>query len=76
MTGGRGLDTFREENIKDTHYRAIYDYPNDKDIFPDNDIGGGIGIYLWDRKHNGEVKYHTYKGNECFITEPLFRHRR
>lgn len=63
MTGGRGLDDFRAENIKDTKFALIHDYENDQEVFPNTDIGGGIMYFLWDSLHDGELDYYLHNGN-------------
>ena len=62
MTGGRGLDDFRKENISDERYAIIHDFENDREVFPNNDVGGGVMYFLWDNTHTGELDYflHNY----------------
>ena len=47
--GGRGLDEFRDEMLKDRHLTHIVDYPNATDCFPGVDISGGVCYFLWER---------------------------
>lgn len=63
MTGGKGLDSFRKENLLDTHYKVIHDYENDKELFPNTDIGGGVMYYVWDRNYNGMLDYYHHDKN-------------
>ena len=56
-TGGRGLDGFREEMLKDKRIRKIVDYPDSKDCFGGVDIAGGICYFLWNRDHEGECEF-------------------
>jgi len=60
MTGGKGLDDFREKNIKDQRWSVIHDYENDVEVFPNTDIGGGVMYFLWDSKHTGELDYYEH----------------
>lgn len=53
FTGGKGLDKFREEMLKDTRIKVLKDYVNAKDCFPGLSISGGISYFLWSRDHNG-----------------------
>ncbi|MEG1751946.1 MAG: Eco57I restriction-modification methylase domain-containing protein [Clostridia bacterium] len=64
MTGGKGLDKFRLENLKDTHYKSIHDYEDDKQLFPNTDIGGGVMYFVWNNNYSGMVDYyfHNSKG--------------
>lgn len=59
FTGGRGLDAFRSEMLKDQSMRYIHDYADSKDIFPSVDISGGINYFLWDKKYKGECHFVT-----------------
>ena len=49
MTGGKGLNRYRNEMMHDTHVKSIDDFINSKDVFPNVDIKGGIVIYLYDK---------------------------
>ena len=69
MTGGRGLDNFREENINDKHFTLIHDYENDQEIFPNTDIGGGIMYFLWDKNHNGQLDYYMHNNDSIIKTK-------
>lgn len=48
--GGKGLDSFRAEMLKDGHITEIIDFPNAKDLFPDISLGGGACIFLRERE--------------------------
>lgn len=77
FSGGRGLDSFRDEMLKDTRLRKMVDYTDSEDCFPGVDIAGGICYFLWDRDnrgacevttiHNGESKTTTRKLDEHSI---------
>lgn len=49
--GGRGLDEFRIEMLKDKHFAYIKDFPNPKDCFPTANISGGVCYYRWECAH-------------------------
>lgn len=53
FTGGKGLDTFRENMLNDKRIKVLKDYVNAKDCFPGLSISGGICYFLWNRDHNG-----------------------
>lgn len=57
FAGGKGLDLFREKNLKDRHYRIIFDYPNPKDCFPTANISGGVCYFLYDKDYNGNCTF-------------------
>ncbi len=71
--GGRGLDEFREEMLKDDRIRIIVDFPNASDCFPGVDISGGVCYFLWDRDHRGDCEITTIKGSDQVskMTRPL-----
>ena len=56
-TGGKGLDEFRAEMLKDKRIRKIIDFPNSKDAFPGVDIAGGVCIFHWDRRYSGLCEF-------------------
>lgn len=81
MTGGKGLDKFRDDMIHDKHFLVLHDYTNSKNVFPSVDIKGGICYFLRDRdkedkckiyKHDSENVKYSYRnlvedGDEIFI---------
>jgi len=62
-SGGKGLDTFRNEMLTDNHIRIITDYFNAEDCFPGVDISGGVCFFLWDRDNQGECDVISIRGN-------------
>lgn len=56
FSGGRGLEEFRQDMLKDKHIRVLVDYENFKDVFPGVDLAGGACYFLWDRDHPGVCK--------------------
>jgi len=64
FSGGRGLDQFRDEMLKDTSIRKIIDYPNSADSFPGVDISGGICYFLWDRDNKGNCNVSTFESGQ------------
>lgn len=53
FAGGKGLDEFRENMLKDKRLRFLIDYLNAKDCFPGVSLGGGVCYFLWDRDNKG-----------------------
>ncbi len=49
MTGGKGLDEFREETIHDRHFTVLHDFANAEECFSGVDIKGGICYFLWEK---------------------------
>ena len=56
-SGGRGLDTFREEMMGDRRFAKIVDYSNSQTLFPTVDIAGGLCYFLWDSQYNGQCLF-------------------
>ncbi|ATA76232.1 Uncharacterized adenine-specific methylase [Capnocytophaga canimorsus] len=82
FAGGKGLDDFRDEMLKDKRIKEIYDYPMASEVFPGVEIKGGINYFLWQSDYNGDCLIKTYEegkvvsemqrplkeeGNEVFI---------
>lgn len=65
--GGKGLDSFREEMLNDSHLRVLYDCLTPEDIFPNTNIRGGVCYYLWDRSYDNTeslTRVVTFENNE------------
>ena len=62
FSGGRGLDEFRNEMLKDKRLNIIHDFPNAADCFPGVEIKGGVCFFLWDRSYNGKCDIYTHNG--------------
>ncbi len=56
FAGGKGLDDFRDEMLKDKKIKQIVDFSNSKDCFPGVNIAGGVCYFLWDNQYNGDCK--------------------
>lgn len=65
-SGGKGLDKFREEMLKDTRLRVLEDFPDSSQVFPGTQIKGGVCFFLWDRDNKGKalVRNHIEKTNK------------
>ncbi len=60
MTGGKGLDKFRERMLSDRRLRSISDYPKLYEAFPGVKVRGGISYFVWDRDNEGPCEIQTY----------------
>ena len=73
FSGGKGLDEFRMEMLKDNKLRILHDYPIGADCFPGTRIAGGVCYFLWDRDNGGLCKVISHKGEKIVseMTRPL-----
>lgn len=72
-SGGKGMDEFRDEMLKDNRLRQIVDYPEAIDCFPGVQIKGGVCYFLWERDNKGLCKVSTSRKGEIVsqMTRPL-----
>lgn len=68
MTGGKGLDAFREAMLHDTQIRVMHDYLDCQEVFPDVAIEGGICYYRWDKGENGLCDFVSHSKGMVNIT--------
>ena len=62
FTGGKGIDKFRDEMLKDRHVKELVDFPSSSDCFPGVDIPGGVCYFVRDSKYIGKTRIKTYNG--------------
>jgi len=60
-SGGKGLDEFRSEMLKDKSLRKLVDFADSRDCFPGVDIAGGVCYFLWDRDNKGICEVETIR---------------
>lgn len=53
FAGGKGLDEFRGEMLKDNRIRKIIDFENASECFPGVDIAGGVCYFLSEKDNPG-----------------------
>lgn len=61
LTGGRGLDDFREKMFGDDRISLLHDFMDASECFPTVEIKGGVCYFLWDRDHHGKLDYYNHK---------------
>jgi len=72
FAGGRGLDEFRDQMLKDNRISKIIDYPVSSECFPGVEIKGGVCYFLWEKDFNGHCEVKTKRGEKVSIlTRPL-----
>jgi hypothetical protein len=62
--GGKGLDEFRKSMLNDKRISSLFDFPNDKDCFPNADIAGGVCYFLWDKNHSSQCLISNYSNGK------------
>ncbi len=71
-SGGKGLDEFRDEMLKDNRITYIVDYFDSTECFPGVDLSGGVCYFLWDRSNKKECEVTTIRhGNVNTLQRPL-----
>lgn len=74
MTGGKGLDDFRNKIIDDKRFMVLHDYFNAKECFSNVEIKAGICYFLWNKNFNGKCNIYThYENNEIKKTIRLLK---
>lgn len=66
--GGKGLDSFRNAMLTDSHLEELHDFPITDDCFPGVNIRGGVCYFLWSREYDNKgnnVKVTTHNGNDA-----------
>ena len=69
LSGGKGLDKFREEMLKDKRLKKIIHFDNSKECFPDVNIEGGISYFLWEAVYEGFCNFIQIKKDEIISEE-------
>lgn len=64
FAGGKGLDKFRADMLKDRRVMKLYDYPDASDCFPGVEIKGGVCYFVWNSEYDGLCEVHTIIGDE------------
>jgi site-specific DNA-methyltransferase (adenine-specific) len=64
LTGGRGLDQFREEMLSSHKLSRLVDFPVSKEVFPGVEVKGGICYFLWSEEYEGQCDVTVIRGDE------------
>ena len=55
------------------HFKSIYNYPNNKDLFTNVEIAGGINYFLYQSDYNNDVEFYECNNtNREEVIRPLF----
>ncbi len=73
MTGGKGLDSFREMMIQDRRIQVLHDYLDSSQCFTGVSIEGGVCYFMWNTNYSGECEYylHQSSGNILYTRKTL-----
>ena len=53
---GKGLSAFSKHMVQSKNFQIFEYYLDSKDVFPNNDIKGGVCYFVKNHNHNGEAK--------------------
>ena len=71
-SGGKGLDDFRRDMLKDKRICRLVDYTDSTDCFPGVDVAGGVCYFVWNRDYKGKCLYtNNYHGTSTTIERDL-----
>ena len=71
-SGGKGLDSFRDNMLNDNHITHLVDYFDSSECFPGIDLSGGVCYFLWNRDQVGKCEVTSIKqGKRSVLTRPL-----
>ena len=65
--GGKGLNDFRDQMLRSPNMKALIDFPNPADVFPGNNIRGGVCILLLDKQYDSDTsltRVETYEDGQ------------
>ena len=68
MTGGKGLDDYRNTMIHDSHIKALHDFADSKELFERVDIKGGVCVYIRDGRYDGDCKCVRHNCDGVFVS--------
>ena len=72
FSGGKGLDEFREEMLKDKKLVKIVDFFDSEECFPGVDISGGVSYFLWSHQSSNECEVVSIqRGQMSVMKRPL-----
>jgi site-specific DNA-methyltransferase (adenine-specific) len=72
FSGGKGLDEFRTEMLKDKRITKLVDFFDSNECFPGVDISGGVCYFLWESNKKGDCEVTSIqKDKKSILTRPL-----
>ena len=71
-SGGKGLDSFRDNMLNDNHISHLVDYFDSSECFPGIDLSGGVCYFLWNRDKVCKCEVTSIKqGKSSTLIRPL-----
>lgn len=71
FSGGRGLDTYRQEMLADRRLKKLVDFEDAGECFPGVDMSGGVSYFLWARDYEGKCNV-VNKHNDTEVSANRF----
>ena len=69
FAGGKGLDDFRNEMLKDSRIKKIVDYVDSNGCFKGVDIAGGVNYFLWSKSYSGLCEMISVRGEDIDVMD-------
>ena len=60
FTNGRGLDSFRDSMLNDTHLEIMHDFVESEDCFVGVSIPGGVCYFKWNISYKGKCHFYCH----------------
>lgn len=64
FAGGKGLDDFRDEMMRDRAIKTLVDYPDSSDCFPGVSVKGGVCYFVREEGYDGPCTFKVIRGEE------------
>lgn len=72
FSGGKGLDEFRKNMIKDKRIKILHDYIDSKVCFNNVSIEGGVCYFLWEKNSNDKCDIYNHSSDGTTVKEQRF----
>ena len=71
FSGGKGLDQFRNNMLEDNRIKAIHDFPDASNVFPNVQIKGGVSYFVWEKDYSGDCTVYSHDTEISVMKRPL-----
>ena len=69
FSGGRGLDSFRDEMLHDSQLCEIHDFIDASECFPGVEIKGGVCYFLWKKGNSSNCRIVSHYKNKIEVSQ-------